>query len=121
MGFLEAIEKRIDEKRAKWDAQGPSDFDAWDNAELEYMEDARDELMRGVESEAVYERLKAELPELEERVVGEEASYTFDCTTITITRRSSPDVSRPAMSFWNFTSAKDSCCSRNVAPAERIS
>lgn len=24
------------------------------------------------------ERLKAELPELEERVVGEEASYTFD-------------------------------------------
>ena len=78
MGFLEAIEKRIDEKRAKWDAQGPSDFDAWDNAELEYMEDARDELMRGVEPEAVYERLKAELPELEERVVGEEASYTFD-------------------------------------------
>ena len=78
MGFLEAIEKRIDEKRAKWDAQGPSDLDAWDNAELEYMEDARDELMRGVEPEAVYERLKAELPELEERVVGEEASYTFD-------------------------------------------
>lgn len=78
MGFLEAIEKKIDEKRAKWDAQGPSDFDAWDGAELEYMEDVRDELMRGVEPEAVYERLKAELPELEDRVAGEEASYTFD-------------------------------------------
>ena len=78
MGFLEAIEKRIGEKRAKWDAQGPSDFDAWDNAELEYMEDARDELKRGVEPEAVYERLKAELPELEDRVAGEEACYTFD-------------------------------------------
>ena len=35
MGFLEAIEKKVDEKRAKWDAQGPSDFDAWDSAELE--------------------------------------------------------------------------------------
>ncbi len=78
MGFLEAIEKKIDEKRVKWDAQGPSDFDAWDDAELEYMEDVRDELMRGVEPEAVYERLKAELPELEDRVAGEEASYTFD-------------------------------------------
>lgn len=78
MGFLEAVEKKIDEKRVKWDAQGPSDFDAWDDAELEYMEDVRDELMRGVEPEAVYERLKAELPELEDRVAGEEASYTFD-------------------------------------------
>ena len=78
MGFLEAIEKRIDEKRSKWEAQGPSDFDAWDSAELEYMEDARDELERGVEPKAVYERLKAELPELEERVAGEEACYTFD-------------------------------------------
>ena len=78
MGFLEAIEKKIDEKRVKWDAQGPSDFDAWDDAELEYMEDVRDELMRGVEPEAVYERLKAQLPELEDRVAGEEASYTFD-------------------------------------------
>ena len=78
MGFLEAIEKKVDEKRAKWDAQGPSDFDAWDSAELEYMEDARDELMRGIEPGAVYERLKAELPELEDRVAGEEACYTFD-------------------------------------------
>lgn len=78
MGFLEAIEKRIGEKRAKRDAQGPSDFDAWDSAELEYMEDARDELMHGIEPEAVYERLKAELPELEDRVAGEEACYTFD-------------------------------------------
>lgn len=78
MGFLEAIEKRIGEKRAKWDVQGPSDFDAWDSAELEYMENARDELMCGVEPEAVYERLKAELPELEDRIAGEEASYTFD-------------------------------------------
>ena len=48
MGFLEAIEKRIDEKRAEWDAWGPSDFDAWDSSELE------------------------------ERVAGEEACYTFD-------------------------------------------
>ena len=78
MGFLEAIEKRIGEKRPKRDAQGPSDFDAWDSAELEYMEDTRDELMRGIEPEAVYERLKAELPELEDRVAGEEACYTFD-------------------------------------------
>lgn len=78
MGFLEAIEKRIGEKRPKRDAQGPSDFDAWDSAELEYMEDARDELMRGIKPEAVYERLKAELPELEDRVAGEEACYTFD-------------------------------------------
>lgn len=38
----------------------------------------RDELERGVEPKAVYERLKAELPELEERVAGEEACYTFD-------------------------------------------
>ncbi len=78
MGFLEAIEKRIDEKRAEWDARGPSDFDAWDSSELEYMENARDELKRGVEPEVVYARLKAELPELEERVAGEEACYTFD-------------------------------------------
>lgn len=78
MGFLEAIEKRIGEKRPRRDAQGPSDFDAWDSAELEYMEDTRDELMRGIEPEAVYERLKAELPELEDRVAGEEACYTFD-------------------------------------------
>ena len=42
------------------------------------MEDARDELMRGIEPKAVYERLKAELPELEDRVAGEEACYTFD-------------------------------------------
>ena len=78
MGFQEAIEKRIDEKQAKWNAQGPSDFDAWDNAELEYMENVHDELKRGVKLEAMYERLKAELPELEERVAGEEACYTFD-------------------------------------------
>lgn len=78
MRFQEAIEKRIDEKQAKWNAQGPSDFDAWDNAELEYMENVRDELKRGVKPEAMYERLKAELPDLEEQVAGEEACYTFD-------------------------------------------
>lgn len=77
-GFLEAVQKKIDERQAKWDAQGPSDFDAWDKAEIEYLEGIRDELERGVEPKAVYERLKAELPELEERVAGEEACYTFD-------------------------------------------
>lgn len=37
-----------------------------------------DELKRGVKPEAMYERLKAELPDLEEQVAGEEACYTFD-------------------------------------------
>lgn len=78
MGFQEAVQKRIDEKRAKRNARGPSDFDAWDSSELEYLEAVRDELKRGVEPETVYERLKAELSELEERVAGEEACYTFD-------------------------------------------
>lgn len=103
MGFLEAVEKRIDEKRAKWDAQGPSDFDAWDGAELEYMEDVRDELMRGVEPGAVHERLKAELSELEDRVAGKKCATPSIGTTTTITRRSSPVVLRPAVPSWSFT------------------
>lgn len=38
MGFLEAVQKKIDERQAKWDAQGPSELRAWDKAEIEYLE-----------------------------------------------------------------------------------
>ncbi len=78
MGFLEAVEKRIDEKQARWDVRGPSDFDAWDKAEIEYLEGIRDQLLGGTSPQTIYERLQADLPQLEERVAAEEACYTFD-------------------------------------------
>lgn len=78
MGFLQAVEAEIEKLRARWEAEGPSSFDAWDKAEIEYLEGVRDELAGGVAPQAVHERLQADLPTLEEQVAREEACYTFD-------------------------------------------
>lgn len=74
MDYLRAIEKEI-EKRQPDESSG---LDTWDRAELEYLQDIRNQLRGGASPQAVCERLQADLPQLEEQVAAEEACYTFD-------------------------------------------
>lgn len=77
MDFTQAISLKIAEyERSR--AQGPQDFDAWDHAALDYLEAIKAQLDQGVEPSEIYQRLKDELPTLQERVEGEEAVPTFD-------------------------------------------
>ena len=74
MDYLRAIEEEI-EKRQPDESSG---LDTWDRAELEYLQDIRNQLLGGTSPQTIYERLQADLPQLEERVAAEEACYTFD-------------------------------------------
>lgn len=74
--YKTALEKTIAEYTAKADA-AQSSFDAWDRAEIEYLEGVTHRLETESMQE-VYDALLAELPTLEEQVAREEGCYTFD-------------------------------------------
>ncbi len=76
--FREAIQARAAKVRTARESGADRSFDAWDAAELDYLEDVLRRLDQGESVESVYVRAAGELPELEERVAGEEAHSTFD-------------------------------------------
>ncbi len=78
MDIKEALQKRIADIRAGASQNGELDFSVWDQSETEYLQSIIDALGHGENPTAIHERLQAELPELEEDVAREDASYTFD-------------------------------------------
>lgn len=78
MDYLAAIEEKIVELRATAQSREFSSFDAWDQAEIEYLEEVRDRLARGMAPGLMYEELKNDLRGFEDEVAREEACPTFD-------------------------------------------
>lgn len=77
MDFMQAIANQI-AGFEKSKAQGPSDFDAWDQAAIDYLAALKDRLEQGAKSSQIYEQLQRDLPTLKEQVEKEEALPTFD-------------------------------------------
>ena len=77
MDFVQAISNQIaDFEKSK--AQGPSDFDAWDQAAINYLTTLAQKLDQGTQPSEIYAQLQRDLPVLKEQVEKEEALPTFD-------------------------------------------
>ncbi len=78
MDLYEALAAKIAEYDSGSVGEEVPGFDAWDDAARDYLEAVCKSIADGESALSVYERMKADLPRLEERVEAEEASYTFD-------------------------------------------
>ena len=76
MDFRAALGATINKLQAKADSSD-SNFDAWDNAEIEYLQDIFERL-ETQSAQEVFDALCIELPSLEEEVAREETCPTFD-------------------------------------------
>ncbi len=77
MDFAQAIANQI-AGFEKSKAQGSSDFDAWDQAAVDYLAALAQKLDQGVQPSEIYQQLQRDLPTLKEQVEKEEALPTFD-------------------------------------------
>lgn len=77
MDFKEAIARQIAEHE-KSKSQSASDFDAWDQAAIDYLVNIKTQLDQGTSPQDIYQHLTNELAELQERVESEESIPTFD-------------------------------------------
>jgi hypothetical protein len=80
VGFEETIAEKIEEfaARCREDGKISPSFDVWDYAAIDYLKELQESLAQGESATVAYERLKADLPRLEEEAERESVAPTFD-------------------------------------------